>query len=63
MSHDDWMRWIVAGAGFLGIGLGVMLVGLVTRTGDLVTLGGVLAGVQALFLVALTVICHFSEPR
>jgi hypothetical protein len=63
MTHDNWMGWTVVGAGFLGIGLGVMLVGLVARTGDLVFLGGVLAGTQAAFLLALAAIRRFSDLR
>ncbi len=63
MSREVWMRWMVAGAGFLGIGLGVMLIGLVSRTGDLVALGGVLAGVQAAFLLAVAAIWRFSGLR
>ncbi|HEX2505336.1 MAG TPA: hypothetical protein VHK22_03930 [Gaiellaceae bacterium] len=63
MTHDNWMRWAAAGAGFLGIGLGVMLGGLVARAGDLVFLGGVLAGTQAACLLTLAAIHRFSGLR
>lgn len=63
MHRDDWMRWVGAGAGFLGIGLGVMMVGLVSGTGDLVVLGGALAAAQAAFLAALVVIRRVSGLR
>ena len=63
MHRDDWMRWVGVGAGFLGIGLGVMLVGLVSGTRDLVVLGGALAAVQAAFLAALVAIRRFSGLR
>jgi hypothetical protein len=63
MSRDDWMGGVVAGAGFLGIGLGVALVGVVSRTSDLVLLGGVLAGAQGAFILGLVLIRRFNGLR
>jgi hypothetical protein len=54
---------MASGAGFLGIGLGMLLVGLASGTGDLLALGSLLAGVQAAFLVALLVIRRVSGLR
>jgi hypothetical protein len=63
MTREDRMRWVVVGAGFLGFGLGVMLVGLVSQTGDLVVLGGMLAGAQAAFVLAVFMLRRLGGPR